>query len=114
MEWDTKGDIDTDHYPVIGSSITNLRRNASGGAGRARYTKCNQEQNIELNSKLENTMPSNLQEGGAFKNIKEWLCSDTKELPKHKTKDKHKNNIMSIRFIQLLADKGGARKKRPS
>ena len=79
MESDTNANIDSDHYPVIGTFKTKLRGISTMGKHRSRFEKCTEEENNNTNQTLtENTSI----------NIREWLTTGTNTLPKESPRDR--------------------------
>ena len=103
MESDTTANIDSDHYPVIGTFKTKLRGISTLGKFRSRFLKCNEEENAEVNQTLANNNTSN---------IREWLKEGSKELPKEKPRDRFRKAQLSLKTLSIISERGRARKTR--
>ena len=103
MESDTKANIDSGHYPVIGTFETKLRGISTLGKHRSRYEKCTEEENNNTNQALtENTTD----------NTKEWLSTGAKTLPKEKPRDRFRKSQLSLNTLGIVGERGRARKER--
>ena len=125
MESDTQANIHTDHYQVIGIFITKLRKNHTGNRHRHRYTKCSKEENQTLNNNLHNQnnmIPvSNIQNQHSIQQpsqnisktqvIKNILKRSIEDIPKENKKDRFRKALISIKSLQLLRQRGRARKE---
>jgi hypothetical protein len=103
MESDTKANIDSDHHPVIGTFKTKLRGISTLGKHRCRFQKCTEEENLDINQTLtENTT----------NDIKEWLSTGSKILPKEKPRDRFRKSQLSLNTLRTVGERGKARKER--
>jgi len=103
METDTKANIDSDHYPVIGTFKTKLRGISTLGKFRCRFQKSTEEENTEVNQALANNNTNN---------VKEWLKEGSKELPKEKPRDRFRKSQLSLNTLSIISERGKARKAR--
>ena len=103
MESDTNANIDSDHYPVVGTFKTKLKGISTLGKQRSRFEKCTEEEQEKMNKALaeSNTI-----------NIKEWLNTGTDNLPKEKPRDRFRKSKLSIETLRLIGERGKARKER--
>ena len=103
MESDTKANIDSDHYPVIGTFKTKLRGTSTLGKHRCRYEKCTEEEMHKMNQALTDNTTDN---------IKEWINTGTKTLPKEKPRDRFRKSQLSFKTLRIVGERGRARKDR--
>ena len=103
MESDTTANIDSDHYPVIGTFKTKLRGISTMGKHRSRYEKCTEEENNSTNQALTDNTSNNIQE---------WLNTGANTLPKEKPRDIFRKSQLSFNTLRIIGDRGKARKER--
>ena len=103
MESDTTANIDSDHYPVIGTFKTKPRGISTMGKHRSRYEKCTEEENNNTNQALTENTSSN---------IKEWLTTGANTLPKEKPRDRFRKSQLSLNALRIIGERGKARKER--
>ena len=102
-ESDTTANIDSDHYPVIGTFKTKLRGISTMGKHRRRFEKCAEEENNNTNQALTDNRTDN---------IKEWQNTGTKTLPKEKPRDRFRKSQLSLSTLRIVGERGRARKER--
>ena len=100
---DTKANIDSDHYPVIGTFKTKLRGISTLGKHRCRFQKCTEEENTDINQALADSTTND---------INEWLDTGTKTLPKGRPRDRFRKSQLSSNTLRIIGDRGRARKER--
>ena len=103
MESDTKANIVSDHYPVIGTSKTKLRGTSTLGKHRCRYEKCTEEEMNKMNQALSDNTAND---------IKAWLNTGAKALPKEKPRDRFRKSQLSFKTRRIVGERGRARKER--
>ena len=103
MESDTTANIDSDHYPVIGTFKTKLRGIPTMGKHRSRFGKCTEEEQEQINNVLAENNTSN---------IKEWLSTGTDNLPKEKPRDRFRKSQLPLNTLRIVGERGRARKER--
>ena len=103
MESDTKSNMDSDRYPVIGTFKTKLRGISTMGKHRSRYGKCTEEENNNTNQVLTDHTSNN---------IKEWLTTGADTLPKEKPRDRFRKSQLSLNTLRIIGERGRARKER--
>ena len=103
MESDTTANIDSDHYPVIGTFKTKLRGISTMGKHRNRYEKCTEEEHNNTNQALTENTSSN---------IKEWLTTGANTLPNEKPRDRFRKSQLSLNTLRIIGERGKARKER--
>jgi len=103
VESDTNANIDSDHYPVIGTFKTKLRGISTLGKHRCRFQKCTEEENLDINQTLtENTT----------NDIKEWLSTGSKIPPKEKPRDRFRKSQLPLDRLRSAQERARARKER--
>ena len=103
MESDTNANIDSDHYPVVGTFKTKLKGVSTLGKHRNRFEKCTEEENENLNKTLQDSYTGNL---------REWLATGKETLPKEPTKDRFRKSKLSLNTLRIIGERGKARKER--